>query len=197
MAIPPLSFKNFVALCTGTLDGAAAVPVSASNPLPVGSPGGVLTVLTSITRPADTNVYAANDAYSDSTSAPTAGGFTLAGVARAAGKSAILTDLVVVNSNPAATPLQGELWIFDVAVTNVNDNAAFAISDAEALTLVAKVPFTMVQGVNNNHVHLQNLGIGVTTSGSANLRFLVKVLNAYTPASAEVLSFRAKFLPVD
>jgi hypothetical protein len=37
----------------------------------------------------------------------------------------------------------------------------------------------------------------VTTVGSANLRFLIRVTNVYTPASAEVLTLRAKFLPVD
>lgn len=35
MALPPLSWKNLVALCTGTLDGGTPVPVSPSNPLPV------------------------------------------------------------------------------------------------------------------------------------------------------------------
>lgn len=33
MAFPPLSWSHFVALCTGTLDGNPAVPISASNPL--------------------------------------------------------------------------------------------------------------------------------------------------------------------
>lgn len=179
--------------------GEDVTPVSAATPLPVSavSGAGVVTCLTSITRPGDTTAYAANDCYSDSTSAPTTGGFTLSNVVRTAGKSAILTDLLVVNSNPAATPMQGEVWIFDTAVTNVNDNAAFAISDAESLTLVAKVPFAMVTGANNNHAHVQNINAAIATLGSTNLRFLVKVLAAYTPANAEILSVRAKFLPVD
>lgn len=156
-----------------------------------------VTCSTDITRPADTTAYAANDALSDSTSAPTSGGFTLTGAARVSGGSGIITDVIVASSNNAATVLQGEVWIFDTSVTNVNDNAAFAISDAEVKTLVAKVPFVMVQDTNNSAVHVQNLSIGFTCSGSANLRFLIKVKNAYTPASAEVITVRAKIIQVN
>lgn len=157
----------------------------------------VITCTTTVTRPSDTNVYAALDCYSNSTSAPTAGGFTFTGAARASGKSVILTDIVIVNSNPAATTLQATLFVYDTAVTAVNDNAVFTVSDSEALTMVAKIPFTMQVGAANNHVHLQNLNIGVTTVASADLRFIIRVENAYTPASAETLTFRAKFVPVD
>lgn len=156
-----------------------------------------VTCSTDITRPADTAIYAANDALSDSTSAPTSGGFTLTGAARVSGGSGIITDLIVTSSNNAATTLQGEVWIFDTSVTNVNDNAAFAISDAEVKTLVGVVPFTLVAGVNNSMKHVQNLSIGFTTVGSANLRYLVMVKNAYTPASAEVITVRAKVLQVN
>jgi hypothetical protein len=177
---------------------ASSDPVGTSaSPLYNRSPDGILTCTTSITRPSDTTAYAALDAYSDSTSAPTSGGFTFTSAARASGKSVILTDLVVTNSNAAATPLQATLFLFDTAITNINDNAAFTISDSEILTLVAKIPFTMGTGAANNHVHLQNLNIGITTVGSANLRFAIRVENVYTPASAEVLTLRAKFLPVD
>lgn len=154
------------------------------------------TVSLDITRPADTTAYAANDALSDSTSAPTSGGFTFSSVARASGGSGIITDLWVSSSN-ATGGMQGELWLFDSAVTNINDNSAFAISDAEIKTVVAKIAFTTVADTNNAGVHVQNLSIGYTTSGSANLRALVKVKAAYTPANAEVTTFRLKCLRLD
>lgn len=184
--------------------GAATTPATAANQVTElaslasidGKTGnGVLTVLTSIQRPNDTTSYAINDAYADG--AAVAGGFTFTGAVRASGKSAIITDLLIINTNPAATPLQGILCVFDTAITAIADNAAFGFSDAEALTQVAEIPFAMAVGANNNRVHLQNLGIGVTTVGSANLRFIVKVTNAYIPVAQETLSFRAKFLPVD
>jgi hypothetical protein len=167
--------------------------VSATNPLPTVGPGFV-TVSTDVTRPADTTAYAANDAWSDSTSAPTSGGFTFTSAARASGGSGIITDAIITTSADAATLLQGEIWIFDTSVTNINDNSAFAVSDAEIKTCVGKIPFTLEDAGNNGFAHILGLNIGFTAVGSANLRFLVKVINAYTPVSAEVLTVRLKIL---
>lgn len=149
---------------------------------------------TTVTRPADTTAYAANDAMSDSTTTPTTGGFTFTGAAIASGGAGIITDLMVTSSNDPATQLQGELFIFDRAVTNINDNAAFAVTDAEIQTCVAKIPFTLEDVGNNGFYHAQNLNIGFVCNGSANLRFLVRVKNAYTPASAEVVTFTLKVM---
>lgn len=154
------------------------------------------TCSTDITRPADTTAYATNDALSDSTSAPTSGGFTFTSAARKSGGSGIITDMWICSSN-ATGGQQGEVWIFDSAVTNVNDNAAFAISDSEIKTVVAKIPYTTVADTNNAGAHVQNLAIGFTCVGSANLRFLVKLKAAYTPASAEVTTVRIKCIQLD
>jgi len=169
---------------------------AAGKRLPVLSIGNQVTVSTDITRPADTTAYAANDALSDSTSAPTSGGFTFTSAARASGGSGIITDAIITSSADAATLLQGEIWIFDTAVTNINDNAAFAVTDTEIKTLVGKIPFTLEDAGNNGSAHVQNLSIGFTAVGSANLRYLVKVKNAYTPESAEVLTVRLKIIQV-
>jgi len=173
----------------GTNDG----DVATGNPLPVR--GTAVTLTTTVTRPADTTAYAANDVWSDSTSAPTAGGFTLTGAARASGKSGLITDVVVVNS--AAAALSGELWIFDSAATAVNDNATFALSDSDALLLVGIVPFVTEAQPSNGVAFLSNVNLQFTCSGSANLRFLIKVKSAYTPTSAETLTVRAKILQID
>ena len=173
--------------------GAAASTASVPTTFPT---DGATTCATDITRPSDVNAYTANDAWADSTSSPTTGGFTLSNAARQSGGSGVIVDIVVVSSNDPATLLQGELWIFDSAPTAVNDNAAFALSDADAKKLVAVVPFTLATTTagsgTNSFAHLQGLNIAFTCSGSANLRYLVKVKNAYTPASAEVLTVRAK-----
>lgn len=165
-------------------------PDTAAFSMPVALPTDMfVTVTATITRPADTTAYAANDALSNSTSAPTSGGFTLTSAARASGGSGIITDAVITMSTAAGTSLVGELWIFNQAVTNINDNSAFAISDSEAQTLCGIIPFTTNKSGSNNAVcHVQNLNMGFTCVGTANLRFLVKVLNAYTPGNAEVLS---------
>ncbi len=175
-------------------DGTAA-DWSSANPGPVYPIMGA-TVDATVTRPADTTAYAANDAISDSTSSPTSGGFTLTGMARASGGSGILDDIVITSTNDPATLLQGELWIFDQSITNVNDNAAFSLSDTDAAKLVAVIPFTLqttqAGSGANSYAQISGLGIGYTCSGSANLRFLLKAKNAYTPASAEALKVRCK-----
>lgn len=159
------------------------------------------TATTSVTRQANTTAYAANQAYSDSSSAPTAGGFTLTGAAGRSGGSGIISDLTVMCSNDPATPLQGEIWIFDQAVTAINDLAAFSISSADILNLVGVVPFTLLSGgagtggaTKGSYANIQGLNLGFTCVGTANLRYLLKVKNAYTPASAEVLTVRAKIV---
>lgn len=151
---------------------------------------------TDITRPADVLQYAINDAWADSTSAPTTGGFTLAAMARLSGGSGVITDIMITSSAVPGTLLQGELHIFNAAVTAMNDNAAWNLSDADAKKRVAVHSFTLLADANNSYVHLQNLSDGFTCVGSADLRYLVKVKNAYTPISGEVLTVLAKSIPV-
>ncbi len=150
------------------------------------------TLSTDITRPNDTTTYTANDAWADSTSAPTTGGFTLTGAARASGGSGIITDIYICSSAVPALLLQAELHIFDQAVTAVNDNAAWNLSDSDAKLRLAVIPFTLLADANNSYVHLTGLNIGFTCVGTANLRYLVKVKNAYIPVALEVLTVRAK-----
>lgn len=150
--------------------------------------GDFVTVSTDVTRPADTAIYAVNDCMSNSTSAPTSGGFTFTSAARISGGSGLITDAIIATAADAATLLQGEIWIFNTSVTNVNDNAAFVVSDAEIKTCIGKIPFTLEDAGNNGFAHIQNLSIGFTASGSADLRYLLKVKNAYTPVSAEVVT---------
>ena len=188
---------QLVKLAWGALDTANVVDDAAGKRIPIIGRNAFVTVSTDVTRPADTTAYAANDAMSDSTSAPTSGGFTFTSAARVSGGSGIITDAIIATSNDAATLLQGEIWLFDAAVTNVNDNAAFVVSDAEIKTYVGKIPFNLEDAGNNGAYFASNLAFGFTCVGSANLRYLIKVKNAYTPASAEVLTVRLKILQVD
>lgn len=151
----------------------------------------VSTVSTTITRPSDTNAYAANDAFSNSTSAPTSGGFTFTSACRASGGYGTITDAVV--SASAGTAYQGELWIYDQAATNINDNSAFTSSDSDVQNLVGVIPFQTTDTTAANAIsYVTGLNIGYTCVGTVNLRFLVKIMAAVTPASAEVLAVRIK-----
>lgn len=178
-------------------DGVNDGDISATNPLPVVGTGYPVTVQTDVTRPADTTAYSAADALSDSTSAPVSGGFTFTGAARVSGGSGIITDACFASSNDPATRLSGELWIFNTAVTNINDNAAFAVSDSEIKTCVGVIPFTLFDAGNNGFAQVQGLSMMFKCSGSANLRFLYRVRNSYTPANAEVITATLKILQLD
>ena len=187
---------SLIALWTagaGTAAAALRVTLASDDPLvALSARGGVAEVTSTITRPADTTAYAVGDAWSNSTSAPTAGGGTLSNVVAVSGGSAELMHLAIVSSAAPATPLQGEIWIFDTAPTAINDNAAFTVSDAEMLNCIAQIPFALSSiGANSSATIL--LGLGIKTIGSANLRYLIRVANVYTPASGETLSVRAFF----
>lgn len=149
------------------------------------------TVDLQITRPANTTTYAVNDALADTT--PTSGGFTFTGMARISGGAGFISDAVFSFEEDAATPLQGELWLFDQSVTAVADNAAFVISDAEARTLVGIIPFVLTDGGNNGIHHVERVNMPYTCSGSANLRALVRAKNAYVPTTnSSILTCRLK-----
>ncbi len=176
---------------------------AAAKRLPVLASAPFATVTTTVTRPSDTTQYTANDAWADSTSAPTTGGFTFTSAARQSGGSGVITDCMIVSSANQSTLMQGEIWLFDTAVTAVNDNAAFTITDNEYLTVVGIIPFTITSAGNatsgaggNAGVNVQGLNIGFTAVGSANLRYLIKVINAYTPVSAETLTVRLKIAQI-
>ncbi len=161
---------------------------------PLGFP---ITIKLDVTRPADTTTYAANDCLSDSTSAPTSGGFTFTNAARKSGGSGLIVGANFATSNDPGTRLSGELWLFDTSVTNINDNTAFAVSDTEIKTCIGVIPFNMFDAGNNGYCNVEGLNMMFTCSGSANLRALFRVRNAYIPASAEVISAMLKIIQLD
>lgn len=157
--------------------------------------GYFVTVSHDLTRPADTTAYTNNDQISNSTSAPVAMTFT--GAARKSGGSGIITDLVVLTDNDPATTLQAELYLYDSSVTLQNDNSAWTMTDADQKKLVGVIPFTLTDVGANDVTHIQGLNIGFTCVGSADLRGSLRAKNAYTPANAEVITFRLKILQID
>ena len=156
----------------------------------------------SITRPADTTAYTANDAFANSTSAPEPGGFqftVLPARYPTAYELADHTNGFIIRSGivvaSAVTAYSGEMWLFGQSVTAINDNAAFTITDAEALTVLGVIPFnTSITTSANAISYVTAIDIPFTCR-PADLRFLVRISNAPTPASAEVLSFRLQYEP--
>lgn len=138
------------------------------------------------TRPADTTAYAAGDAITNSTSAPTV--ITFSGMAARNGGSGLIVAAGLVSSVNAATDLVADLVICDTTFTAVNDNAAFVLSDTEARTVLGVVQFaTPVDiGANNTFWGVYGLNIPYVCGASSTSLFgMLVARNAYTPANAE------------
>jgi hypothetical protein len=151
-----------------------------------------------ITRPADTTAYAAGDAMTDSTSAPTVASITNA--ARNSGWSGVITSAKLIDSGAPATAGEFEVWIFDTTFTADNDNSAFTPTDAECLTVVRIIPFpsynSYVGTASGNRVYQadsfsQEFVCGATTTS---LFWALVCRNAYTPISAETFTLRLGIL---
>lgn len=156
--------------------------------------GKMVTVTTTITRAANVTAYTAGDNVGSTDT----GGYTFTGCARVSGGSGIITDAIIEWNDETTTKLQGEIQLYDTAFTAVADNASFVVSDAEAITCVGVIPFTLFDNGNQDIAHVQNLSIGFTTVGSANLRFAVVARNGPTPiANSSTLTIRLKILQVD
>lgn len=151
--------------------------------------GCIRSVRDSYTRPANTDAYTAGDAVSNSTTAPVALHFQ--GVVGNQGHGGTIVSAIIVFSTAVATEMEGELWLFNAEPTAVKDADPFSISDPEALTVVAIIPFTTNHQTALNGVYaLENLQAAFQCAdGSKDLWGLVATRNAYVPASAEVLTF--------
>lgn len=149
------------------------------------------------TRPANTTQYAADDALSDSASAPTALAF--GGCAAKKGSGGKINKISYIGNSNEATPPQFELYLFSgtVAPTATNDNAEFNLSDAQANNLLGMHAFSSVidvdvtSGTNGNSYKSVAIDDPFKCSaGVTDLWGLVKMVNTYTPVSGEVWKFR-------
>ena len=147
-------------------------------------------VNTTLTRPADTTAYAAGDAITDSTSAPTALSFT--GFGASATESIKITHATIAKSGVNTETFQ--LWLFDSSPTATNDNSAFALTDANNDSCVAVLTFgTGLTAVNNSFYHLANLDVRIKlAAGSQTIYGLLKGAAGFTPLSAETFKITLK-----
>lgn len=167
----------------------------------LGEVGGKSVVISSsVTRPANTTAYAAGDAVTDSTTAPTV--ITLSGAGRINGGSGVILAATLIDSANQTTKGQFELWLFDATATPDNDNAVFTPTDAETETLIGVIPFNTAyvgdatSGAGGNAVYpVQGLSIPFKCGGATTSIFgLIVVRNAYTPVSAEKFTVRLHIL---
>jgi hypothetical protein len=151
--------------------------------------GGYTVVLTStLTRPADTNAYAAGDEMTDT------GGLiqTITGAARASGGSGVIQGVYVSQSTLWTTKPAMEIWVYDTTSTPVADNGAFAPTDAVTDTCIGVIPVTATYaGTVNQALDSGTISVPFVTVGSANLFFRIVIRNAaQDSANSGVTKFR-------
>lgn len=148
------------------------------------------TIAVTVARPADTTPYTAGDTVGS-------GLFTFNNASFGEFDSGIIQSASIMSSAYVATPLDGELWLFDTAPTAPTDNAACALTDAELKRMVPGgiITFSYLDwkigiataGVDGNQVCVaRNLGIPFNTlKGKHSLFGVLRARNAYVPISAE------------
>jgi hypothetical protein len=186
-----------VALVTGTavdlvagaaVDLAAGAEVALVTGTTVTAGGTTTTIGTEFTRPADTDAYAALDAVSDSTSAPTI--ITLADVVPAVGGTGYITKVRCFTDKAAAMAPRFRIHIYNESITPINDNAAFTLLYANRAKRVAAVDLAAfrTEGAGSDASAAQNITDRVAFAcapASRALFALVETLDAFTPASGQ------------
>jgi hypothetical protein len=195
--------------------GSDGVDIGASNPLPValqttptidigdvtllageahiGAVGGHAVKITgSITKPSDNTVYDVRDVIGTAQSA----NITLANIARVVGGGGMIFKVrVVCDANQTTKPTL-EVWLFDTAPAAVANNAAFAPTDVEMLTVQAVIPLsTCYVGAAGAAAAGNCILISDVTPFSFKCTGAVRdlyaclvVTNAYTPVAADVFT---------
>jgi hypothetical protein len=161
------------------------VAVSSSNPLPVG--GKSVQKSVSITRPADTTAYSANDGIADSTTAPTLLQFT--GCANANGGQGYVTKVIIMTDQKTCTA-RFRLSLYHTAPTPVNDNALKPMLYANASKLIGRIdlnPCTTEDATGSTGAFTLSTELMpyVLAAADTKIYAILTTLDAFTPASAQ------------
>lgn len=93
---------------------------------------------------------------------------TFANAARASGGSGMIVGCVLISAADITGPY--DIVITDSSITLAADNAAFAISDADALKIVGLVPMSGAYDIGNNRIaQIYNLAMPYVCSGGTSL----------------------------
>ncbi len=156
------------------------------------------TVTVTKTRPANTVTYAVGSVVNESTSAGTV--WTFASCARTAAAGGIIQAANLIISTAQTLKFDGVLWLFDTAPATVNDNVAWAPTDAEMKTFVAALSFSNTgwksgTGLANGQTELKGLSDSFQCAAASTSLFGVLVANnAYVPTSAEDITIRLRII---
>ena len=148
----------------------------------------------SVTRPADTTAYAPGDVVGTAVT----GTLIIPNASFGEFDAGIIQQAVVVSSAAVGTSPDLELWLFDSTVAAIADNAAWAPTDAEMLTLVGIVEFPTADWklASTSAVCVaDNISLPFNTKkGTSKLYGVLVVRNAYVPVSGEIFTLRLQVI---
>lgn len=105
--------------------------------------------------------------------------FTFAGAARASGGTGTVVGAMVIDAQDIIGPY--DLVLFRSSVTLASDNAAFAISDADALNLIGVIQMAGAIDLGNNRIaQAYNLAMPYDCSGGTSLFGALVTRSAHT-----------------
>jgi hypothetical protein len=142
-----------------------------------------------LTRPADTTAYAALDAISDSTSAPTVV-YTFTNLSRANGKGGYIVKAQIATDQKTCTA-RFRLHLFDTAPTAINDNSSYLSLYANKAIRLGTIDFAATateDPTNSTQAIAQSVDIRLKylpTGSSRTIYGLLETLDAFTPASGQ------------
>lgn len=150
--------------------------------------GALATSAVTLTRPSNTDAYAAKDAVSNSTSAPTV--LTFAAAARVNGGSGYITRVRLM-TNQSANVARFRLHLYHTAPTPINDNAACTLLWANRANRIGYIdlPACQTEGTGSDAANAQNdtVRLPFICGASAQAIYgLFETLDAFTPASGQV-----------
>jgi hypothetical protein len=148
-----------------------------------------VTVIATLTRPANTTQYTAGDEITDT------GGAVLevTGCAQDFGGSGRIKQIDIIDSVNAATDPDPDVFIYDTTSTPQADNAAFAPADGvtETALYAADMGNAIDSGANNIIFVKTGLDIPYVCGGASKSLFVRLVeRSTYTPASGETFKVR-------
>lgn len=148
--------------------------------------GGYQKIVTAtFTRPSDTTAYAAQDAVSNSTSAPTI--LTFANAARFTGGSGLILSARHVKNSTTTANATFRLYLYRATASAVNDNAQFPLLWANRSNRIGHIDFThTTQGTGSDSTSALTTFVNLPfVADGTSLFGQLQVTAAYTPASGE------------
>lgn len=159
--------------------------------------------ISTMARPANTTTYGANTGWCLLASACVST-FIFNGACQFNFEQIEIRQVDIYSSKNPTTKLQGILWLFTAPpATIVSDDATFNIAAADFANLtggVGGIAFTLASpqasGAANSGVSTASI-TRAQCNGSTTLYGVVQVVNAYVPASGEVLSVQLRIAGVN